>query len=69
MRERFETGSAEQPPVSAALVSDCVAGRLEPPIARRIEAAAERDPVLTRAIEQARTVRRRVKERLTGPRE
>jgi hypothetical protein len=51
------------------LVSDYVADRLEPSVARLIEVTARRDPDLTRAIEHARAVRRRVKERLTGPRQ
>jgi len=50
-------------------VSDYVADRLEPTATRRLEAAARRDPALARAIEHARAVRRRVKERLTGSRE
>jgi hypothetical protein len=59
----------EEPQVSAALVSDYVAGRLDPLAARYIEAAAQRDPELSQAIENARAVRRRVKERLTGSRQ
>jgi hypothetical protein len=55
--------------VSAALVSDYVAGRLEPLMAKYLEAAARRDPDLARAIADARGVRQRVKERLTGSRE
>ncbi len=55
--------------MSAALVSDYVAGRLDPLMARYIEAAARRDPDLAQAIEHARAVRRRVKERLAGSRE
>jgi hypothetical protein len=55
--------------ISAALVSDYVADRLEPAVAREIEATAQRDPDLTRAIEHARAVRRRVKERLAGHRQ
>ena len=58
----------EQPEISAALVSDYVAGRLDPLMAHYIEAAAQRDPDLHRAIAHARDVRRRVKERLTGSR-
>jgi anti-sigma factor RsiW len=55
--------------VSAALVSDYVAGRLDPLAAQYIEASARRDPELARAIEHARAVRRRVKDRLAGPRQ
>lgn len=55
--------------VSAALVSDYVAGRLEPLMAKYLEAAARRDPDLARAIADARGVRERVRERLTGSRE
>ena len=55
--------------MSAALVSDYVAGRLDPLMSRYIEAAARRDPELATAIQDARAVRRRVKERLAGPRE
>jgi anti-sigma factor RsiW len=59
----------EEPQVSAALVSDYVAGRLDPLAAKYIEAAAQRDPELNQAIEHARAVRRRVKERLSGSRQ
>jgi hypothetical protein len=59
----------EEPKVSAALVSDYVAGRLDPLAARYIEAAARLDVELARAIEHARAVRRRVKERLAGSRQ
>ncbi len=68
-REPDDGGDDEPRPVSAALVSDYVAGRLEPLVARFLEAAARRDPELSRAIENAREVRRRVKERLTGSRQ
>jgi hypothetical protein len=68
-RGRDDDGDGEPRLVSAALVSDYVAGRLEPLMARFVEAAARRDPELSRAIEHAREVRRRVKERLTGSRQ
>jgi hypothetical protein len=38
-------------------------------MARFVEAAARRDPELSRTIEHAHEVRRRVKERLTGSRQ
>ena len=66
-REPVDT--AERLEISAAIVSDYVAGRLDPLMAHYIEAAARRDPELTREIEHARAVRRRVKERLAGSRE
>jgi hypothetical protein len=70
LRERTGTHDEdERAHISADLVSDYVADRLEPSVARLIEVAAQRDPDLTRAIERARAVRRRVKARLTGPRQ
>ena len=66
--ERSGAGSQE-PQVSAALVSDYVAGRLDPLAAQYIEALARRDPELARAVEHARAVRHRVKERLAGSRQ
>lgn len=65
---REHVDDVEQPEISAALVRDYVAGRLDPLMAHYIEAAARRDPDLHRAIEHARDVRRRVKERLSGSR-
>jgi anti-sigma-K factor RskA len=69
LRERSGADVADHAQISAALVSDYVAGRLEDRMARQIETAARRDPELSRAIADARAVRRRVKERLAGPRQ
>lgn len=68
-KDRRGARVTESTRVSAALVSDYVAGRLEDATARRIELAALRDRSLSKAIEDARAVRRRVKERLAGPRQ
>lgn len=52
----------------AALVSDYVGNRLDWLSARQVEAAARRDATIAEAIEHARAVRRRVKQRLAHTR-
>jgi hypothetical protein len=71
---RTSRGSAadawrEPPFVSAEMVSDYVAGRLDAETAQLVEIAARADPALARALAEARAIRDRVKERLTGNRE
>jgi hypothetical protein len=63
-----EPDAPEPLEISAVLVSDYVAGRLDAMTARLVELAAERDPMLRRTIAEARATRSRVKQRLTGQR-
>ncbi len=51
------------------MVSDYVAGRLDAETAQLVEIAARADPALAQALAEARAIRDRVKERLTGNRE
>lgn len=72
--QRTPRGNAANAPrkppfVSTEMVSDYVADRLDVESAELVEIAARNDPELALAIASARSIRNRVKERLSGNRD